>query len=280
MEKNLNQSSKYLNIHNVACEYRDGDINKSDELVKYFEPFICEYVVFLKHGCYNIENYSIRNFVSLYKDIKVNFNSYNYIDVKRHIHSTVAKINYMFSDYEQEEFYNECVCTLLKMATKYKDDNPTFHTFVNRCFHFYLKRNLDGIGTNLIFYNDIENYKFEGEQHRLDENLIYDEIINNTSKINDVNNSKIRSVDCDNVYSDDHLNNFNWQYGNTCSNIFLGLSSFERSILVEYYIDNKTIIEMASNNGLARETIIRKKKIAIDKVEQEAKKRKIIRSNF
>lgn len=257
----------YEKLHLIALEYKKGNTLLAAEIIYYFEPFINSYIRFLVHNEYYIENYSIRNFIGLYNsNLKSKINQYKKKkNIKTYICDTVQKINYVISNYEECEIYNECVCAILEMANNYKDTKPSFHVYVKRCFHYYLKINLDKNSTTYKFSYNIDDYELDYILYDANYETI-EEILNNTEKHYIYKKYPISIKEGYSVYDDEHIKSLNWELGLTCSEKFCNLNNFERFLLVGKYILNKTDAEVAIQYGLARETINRKKQIAISKI--------------
>ena len=94
-------------------------------------------------------------------------------------------------------------------------------------------------------------------------------------RLNSCNNTLIlreeKEVD---PYEMDSLN-FNWTNGNTCSEIFKCLTSYERELIVMSFAQHKTDSEIASIYGCHRITIVKHKKIAVNKIKEYIKENNI-----
>lgn len=225
------------------------------------------------------------------------------------------KIQKLFSKFEYWDIYNELTCTLLNMANKYKitqegdkyhKKNGTFHMYVNKCFHFDAYNSLTKIiGDPLAHF---EMYSIESEFNcddimnsstlkNIDSNIsaidklgmkvilkdtdtdkIIEKMIAKTDRqqrLNSCNNTLIlreeKEVD---PYEMDSLN-FNWTNGNTCSEIFKCLTSYERELIVMSFAQHKTDAEIASIYGCHRITIVKHKKIAVNKIKEYIKENNI-----
>lgn len=281
MEKNSEKYNSYVTIHEYAINYTKDNRDNALELVSSFNFFLNNYAIFLTYGHYSINNSSIRKFISLYnnKDVKNKVNKYNYSNyVINQIHYTVEKINYLLSDYTYDDLYNECVCSLLYMAERYHDTKPSFHNYVKKCFHYRLKINIDKMissNKNFLQLTDLNCYKIRKKQfYYIDEyEQLIDELDNQIAISNSVFSIKETNTD---MYNDNFID-FNWIQGITCSEIFKVLNNFERSILVESYLNKQTDKKIALKFGLARETINRKKRKAIKKIENVLKDKKYLK---
>lgn len=266
-KKVLIDYSKYELVHNLAIGYKNGKKENAEKLIDCFNLFLNDYSIFLAYGSYVLGNYSIRRFISLYSRDKVrkNYNQYNYMPyVKQSIHDTVGRITYVLSDYSYQEIYNECACALLEMALIYKDTKPSFHNYVHKCFHYRLKDNLDKITSS-----SKRTIPFDDSIMLADDRVDYEyeQALEQICKSEKLEKTSFKVEDNYSVLDDRHLN-YNWELGATCSDEFKILTPFERNLLIQSYIKKKSDIEISDNYGLARETVNRKKRIAIRKLEK------------
>lgn len=216
------------------------------------------------------------------------------------------KIQKLFSKFEYWDIYNELTCTLLNMANKYKitqegdiyhKKNGTFHMYVNKCFHFDAYNSLTKIiGDPLAHFemysienefdcDDIMNSgiskNFESSVTAIDKlgmkvilkdtdtDKILEKMITKTDrqhKLNSCSSLILKEDDID-PYEMDSLN-FNWTNGNTCNEIFKCLTTYERELMVMSFAQNKTDTEIAKIYGCHRITIVKHKKVAIDKIKE------------
>lgn len=219
---------------------------------------------------------------------------------------TCVKIQKIFSKYEYWDIYNELTCTLLNMANKYKitkegdkyhKENGTFHMYVSKCFHYDAYNSLTKIIGDPLAHYDI--YSIEDEL-RFEEYTSGTEIIKDPESIlstisradmkiilkdtdtdkliekmiertdrNDrlkkSNNLILRETEGVDPYDVESLN-FNWTNGNTCSDTFKCLTSYERELMVMSFIQNKKDTEIAKIYGCHRITIVKHRKMAIQKI--------------
>lgn len=269
VEKFSNQYEDYLKVHEYAKNYTKDDRSNASDIIKSFNYFLNNYTIFLVYGHYQISNYSIRKFLSLYssKNVRSKINQYNYFpSVLNSLHTTTEKINYLLSDYTYDDIYNECTCALLDMAERYNDTKPSFHTYVKRCYHYRLKVNIDKLTASSKYIVDFNTFE---SLNKLNDNVCYDEYfeaIYLADKQASISNTSLSCKNDDYSIYDDNSINSNWINGITCGEQFKSLNNFERNILVENYLNKKTDKEIGLSYGLARETINRKKRNAVNKL--------------
>lgn len=262
-EYNIND---YRTLYNYVLGYQQGNFNMSNNIIEAFRNFLLSYLKLIMYGTYNLKDYSLRKFIGLYtKSELVNVN--NKHSFREQLDETSKKIQLMFSKYNENEIKNELIVTLLLMAKKYKDYNrPSFHNYVDKCFHYEAYRSLNPLIKDPIsrYYNDeyIDAIGSNNEHNELFENSVictdYQLSLNNIRSNNTSKNVSpfdIESLD------------INWIRGVTCNEIFNCLTPFERTIIKAHYICKKTDEEIAKEYGLCRATINRKRLKARKKLE-------------
>ena len=214
------------------------------------------------------------------------------------------KIQKLFSKFEYWDIYNELVCALLNMANKYKitkegdiyhKENGTFHMYVNKCFHFDAYNTLTKIVGDPLAHLKMFSIENEFEQDAvqyssvckgseanfstidkvgmrvilkdMDTDKILEKMLTKTDRQKrlEICNSLVLKEDSIDPYEMESLN-FNWTNGNTCSEEFKCLTSYERELIVMSFAQHKTDSEIASIYGCHRITIVKHKKIAIQKI--------------
>lgn len=254
---------------------------------------------------------SLTRFVGLFISKTDREQAKNSTEKKALFSEACTKIQKLFSKFEYWDIYNELTCTLLNMANKYKitqegdkfhKENGTFHMYVNKCFHFDAYNSLTKIiGDPLAHF---EVYSIEDEFDCDD--IINSSISRNTSSsisaidkigmkvmLKDTDTDKIlekmitksdrqkklesckkslilkENIEVD-PYEIESLN-FNWTNGNTCNEIFKCLTSYERELIVMSFAQRKTDAEIANIYGCHRITIVKHKKIAVNKIKEYIK---------
>ena len=196
---------------------------------------------------------------------------------------------------------------ITKPGDEFHKENGTFHMYVNKCFHFDAYNSLnkligDPLATRNIYSieDDVMNYGEDYINHSYGKSgdnsygeTLYN-FVNQSIILKDTDTDKIiehmmEKADREKmirdttklVFREDNIDpyelealNFNWTNGITCSEAFQQLSSYEREILVLSFAQNKTDSEIANIYGCHRITIIKHKKIAIQKIRNALNERK------
>jgi hypothetical protein len=184
---------------------------------------------------------------------------------------------------------------------EYHKENGTFHMYVSRCFHWdaynILTKMIGDPLAHLEVYSIYDDYdEIEGDEKNFviksgDETVSAMNYISKNIVLKDTDTDRIIEHmmvkadrkkalnDSDKLilkekeeeidpYEMESLN-FNWTNGSTCGDAFQCLTPYEREILVLSFAQNKTDSEIASIYGCHRITIIKHKKIAIQKMKDE-----------
>jgi hypothetical protein len=266
----------YVELHNTVYDYQDKIPGAADKLIERFNEYIWRYVNLLSGGRASIENVCIRKFLSLYinnKDVKDNiWKSYRSFYKKEQLYEAANMLQKAFENVDIHEIRNDLVICLFEMALKYKDTRPSFHTYVDRCFHFRVfnciaKRLKDPLQNNFIIeYNDEmsidKSIEFDFIEAETEVEYFY-RIINS--------DSNIPAIEIEESVYDNESLNWNWYNGLYCDDIFKTLSTFERKLILEYYVNKKSLIEISETYGYSRTHLNNLKNYAIYKMYIENK---------
>lgn len=120
-----------------------------EQLLNVFHNFLTKYISLLYYGKYNLNDYDIRRFISLFvKDGFVRFalmkNKMNTSNLK-HINECMRGIHYMTKRYCDEEDIEQTVhMTFFQCITRYERKGPIpFSGFLYSYFFYLLKKNVD-----------------------------------------------------------------------------------------------------------------------------------------
>lgn len=120
-----------------------------EELLNVFHNFLTKYISLLYYGKYNLNDYDIRRFISLFiKDSFVRFaitkNKMNSNHLK-HINECMRGIHYMTKRYCDEEDIRQTVhMTFFQCINRYERKGPIpFSGFLYSYFFYLLKKNVD-----------------------------------------------------------------------------------------------------------------------------------------
>ena len=263
----------YIDLHETVLDYKhNGTRESAKKIIDSYKGFIWKYVNLICKGAFDVNESKHRRFISLYSSNVKDYNQYRYKNtVKENLTETAARLTKLFSQYSEDEIRNELICCLLSMAKKYSDyERPSFHTYVDRCFHYEIHRALSKLIKDPITRQEYEEFVEGGYI----EEVKYDEMESTLHEIDKELSLKYSSsvviFDNASVYEDETLND-NWINGITCSEVFNCITPFERKILVEHSIEKKTDSEIGEKYGLCRATINRRRLKAIEKLKNTLK---------
>lgn len=283
-DKNELDLEKYIKVHNLALEFKNGNEESGLELIGCFSSYVSQYILLIKCGEFIPTNKSIYKFISLFYSTHSNYNkNLKYRDsIKGYWTSEAKYIARLFSSLDKEDVESTLKYVLLKMAKNYKSEEPRFHTYVSRCFHYFLYNELtkyikDVFCNNAyVLHTNINNE----EPYILAEKLAstknqcndisdeYDSVINKVDYLSLINKSDMALQESNvDEYNEDFLD-INWINGITCSKIFKELTPFERKLLIEHDVYKKSDKQISEECGYVRVTINRKRLKAVNKLKK------------
>jgi RNA polymerase sigma factor (sigma-70 family) len=293
----VDYSKDYQRVHDLVYEYKNGSMDAADKLLESFAKFLSNYAVLIKYGKYNLNYYSVRSFIKLFvenpKDRKLlNSHFYNQYAGKNVVFSTINTIMNIFHESSSEDIKQDLKIIFFNMCQKYKDVRPSFHTYIDKNFHYYAYRYWEktirdpiGRGSSVSISTPIKSIKFVE-----DTNLTFADILEDVqSKVeNDYTLNKITvyydiktssvpvayGEENHDTYNNTFLNT-NWINGITCSTAFKILTPLERKIIKLWYIDNLTDKEIGDKFGICRGSINKRRNIAKTKIGEYLKYRKV-----
>lgn len=293
----VDYSKDYQRVHDLVYEYKNGSMDAADKLLESFAKFLSNYAVLIKYGKYNLNYYSVRSFIKLFvedpKDRKLlNSHFYNQYAGKNVVFSTINTIMNIFHESSSEDIKQDLKIIFFNMCQKYKDVRPSFHTYIDKNFHYYAYRYWEktirdpiGRGSSVSISTPIKSIKFVE-----DTNLTFADILEDVqSKVeNDYTLNKITvyydiktssipvayGEESNDTYNNTFLNT-NWINGITCSTAFKILTPLERKIIKLWYIDNLTDKEIGDKFGICRGSINKRRNIAKTKIGEYLKYRKV-----
>jgi predicted DNA-binding protein (UPF0251 family) len=263
----------YQKIHNLAFQYKAGNMDAAIQILESFSWFIEKFLDFIMNETFNINDFTLRNFVGMFiadKSIRSQVNNYKKrYTVREQLYETSKVVSYLLSQYGYEEMKAEAIAVILEMAKCYKDTKPSFHNYVDKCFYkwFWWKTTkyfTDPVSKSLISYED----EFESDESIEDQ---FDKALeiadwHYTIKKFYESDVRLKPVICKNPY-DNAIFDIAWIDGYTCCEPFKKLTSFERKILKLYYVDKLRDQDIGEQCGVCRATINRRRMAAQRKLE-------------
>lgn len=208
------------------------------ELLKVFNNFLTKYVTLLYYGKYNLMDYDIRRFVSLF--IKDNTTRYALLknnvnaNVLRNVQECMRGIHYMSRRYGDEEDIRQTVyMTFFQCISRYERKGPIpFSGFLYSYFFYLLKKNVD---TFLIDQLGRKTFPLLDDESNDDDN--------DDAKVIGFKADPVE-YSIEQLLAADKIDEF-WILGEKCAAPFDRLSVQERQLLKWRYIDGQRSSELS-----------------------------------
>lgn len=222
----------------LILKAKSGSTKDQNELLKVFNNFLTKYITLLYHGKYNLNDYDIRRFVSLFiKDQGTRFALMkNKVSgqVYKNVQECMRGIHYMSRRYGDEEDIRQTVyMTFFQCISRYeRKGSIPFSGFLYSYFFYLLKKNVD---TFLI--DQLGRKTFP---------LLDDESSSDDSEDSQVIGFKADPVEysIEQMLAADKIDEF-WILGEKCASPFDKLSVQERQLLKWRYIDGQRSSELS-----------------------------------
>lgn len=223
-------------MQKLISDSKKGSQKSQEELLKVFSNFLTKYISLLYHGKFNLNDYDIRRFVSLFvKEPSARFalmkNKISNTNLKI-VNETMRGIHYMTKRYGDEEDIRQTVyMTFFQCIGRYERKDSAkgpipFSGFLYSYFFYLLKKNVD---TFLI--DQLGRKTFP---------LLDDEATNDESDEDYVVGFKADPIEysMERLMATDRIDEF-WVLGENVEGPFDKLSIQERQLLKWRYVDNK-----------------------------------------
>lgn len=274
-----NDLEVYNKIHNLVIEFQNGNKDSGLDLLECFKNYTNKYVDLIKFGIFETKNKSLKKFISIFfRNINWKlYKDFNNPDNLNFWNNRAQRISSIFGDISKEEVTSIVQYSILKMAKIYNSKNPTFHTYISRCLHYFIYNEVkklikDPVANSIDLYCDNLDKCTLAEMIMLNKTNFYEDSYEKDQideRINiefEINKSDI-SIKSNNLEAmEDSFLDINWINGITCSEQFKELTPFERKIILDHTIYKKTDTQIANEYGCVRATINRKRLKAISKI--------------
>lgn len=222
----------------LIAKAKSGSGVDQAELLKVFNNFLTKYVTLLYYGKYNLMDYDIRRFVSLF--IKDNTTRYSLLknnvnaNVLRNVQECMRGIHYMSRRYGDEEDIRQTVyMTFFQCISRYERKGPIpFSGFLYSYFFYLLKKNVD---TFLIDQLGRKTFPLLDDESNDDDN--------DDAKVIGFKADPVE-YSIEQLLAADKIDEF-WILGEKCTAPFDRLSIQERQLLKWRYIDGQRSSELS-----------------------------------
>lgn len=261
---------------------QDGDKQAMEYIIQSFDMFLKKYTNFLKYGRMYVSTYFNDDKQKEYSGIDKNIWKFvNLFIEKKEGYDRIAEFTRTcywmvnsFRRYDYDEIYDELVIGLMNMVRKYKvlepgdkhyKENGTFHMYVDRAFHWEAYKILTPLINDPLFlpdttYIDATNNVYNSLGIDLKDEvaeIAFNRAINVVTRDNGLDTAiglVLKEGVKTSPYDDDALN-FNWINGSTCSELFDGLTPYERELMVLSYLKKMTDAQLGKIYGISRRTV-------------------------
>ena len=239
-------SATYYNIpedelQEIIERAKLGSMKDQAELLKVFNNFVLKYTSLLFRSKYDLHDYDIRLFISLFipdpevrrrlRRNQINHKTY------RSVNDTMRGIHYMINRYCEEDDVKQTVqMTFLHCVNKYKRKGSIpFSGFLYSYFYFVLKKNVDTFLIYQLGRKSFPLYTDDGVSSAFtDENMSHTTVVPETDSLEDVIMGSI------NVDFDEY-----WVLGETTMFPFDQLTVQQRQLVKWRFIDGLKASQIA-----------------------------------
>lgn len=225
-------------MQDLIAKAKAGSSVDQAELLKVFNNFLTKYITLLYHGKYNLNDYDIRRFVSLFvKDANTRFSLMkNKVtgQVFKNVQEVMRGIHYMSRRYGDEEDIRQTVyMTFFQCIDRYeRKGSIPFSGFLYSYFFYLLKKNVD---TFLIDQLGRKTFPLLDDESSSDDT---DEAPVIGFKADPIEYS------IEQMLAADKIDEF-WILGDKCTSPFDRLTIQERQLLKWRYIDGQRSSELS-----------------------------------
>lgn len=228
-------------LQEIIERAKNGSGRDQAELLKVFNNFVLKYTSLLYRSKYDLHDYDIRLFISLFiPDPEVRRrlrrNQINHKTYKS-VNDTMRGIHYMITRYCDEDDVKQTVqMTFLHCVSKYKRKGSIpFSGFIYSYFYFVLKKNVDTFLIYQLGRKSFPLYTDDGVSSAFtDENMSHTTVVPETDSLEDIIMGSI------NVDFDEY-----WVLGDTAMFPFDQLTKQQRQLVKWRFIDGLKASQIA-----------------------------------
>lgn len=246
-----NTQEWYDYIDDLVIRFQAGETECGEELIKIFQPFFLKYITIVKDGKINLADRDTRRFLSLFMNEKEHISKVR----KKHMSSETRNAAYKTAFYlskscetlTEEELMQELYLAFFILIGRWvkKKGKSNFCGYLYNSFRYEARRSISDLIKDPIVNNlNLRYYDDENEQSEVD-------VLDKFSMENTIMLSLEEEIDS------------NWVRGLTCSEEFLELTTLQRMILKEYYMERMPDRVIAEKTGLHINTIFRNRTKAV-----------------
>lgn len=228
--------NKHDYIDDLVYRYQDGELSCLQDLLDAFQPFFRKYLAIVKGGRISLKDADTVAFLRYFSGNGIG---------SKDLLATADTIARLLSNYDEDEILNEMYVVFTDLALKYRYRRRSFTAFLKSSFRLNFRRRILQLLRDPLFFSadlaEFEDLAVEQDQ---------DTIIDSISRFD----------------GEKDAFGLDWINGFTCSDVFRSLSPLERRILVEYYLDHKTLTAIAEELGYKPVTVHKRLQVIKDKI--------------
>ena len=256
-EEKLNEWNEIEELVLKYQKYLNDPINShiskecADILLQRFSPLFKSYISIIKHNQIDWKSREQKMFVSQFIGDKYLKRALNRKKTSSEYKAKVYHaFNFVVTTYgvlSEEDILSDLYLCFLILMKRYKQKGKNFCAYVANSYHFEISRYIKKQISNPLIVN-YKNYKYE-------------------DVINGYQNEELDIIHEDNYYeSITGLPDYTWINGDTCSELFSDFTSYQRKILIKYYLEDYNDRQISEIFGTNIGTINSKRRNAINKL--------------
>ena len=225
-------------------------------LLAKFSPLFWKYIQVIKHLIIDWTDKETKEFIALFvDDYELKKALYRKKINAENRANAYNKFNFVTKTYganNEEDIISDLSMCLLILAKRYKNVGKNFCAYVHNVFKHEVGRHIKKWIKDPLSIN-YKNHVFEDWTTAIDtEKSVVENLDNHYEMITG-------------------LPDLSWLNGQTCGKIFICLSTFERKILVKYYLENWNDRQIAEYFGAHINTVNQRRRIAVNKLCKQTK---------
>lgn len=245
----------YEHIESLVEDYKAGNSDSGLELINAFDPYFKKYIKLLKHAGIDLKDKDSRRFISLFiSDAEARYGlvrRFQPKEARESAQKAAIMLKKLCEPYTEEDLKQDFCVILLNLCRRYvkKSKKKNFCGYLYNVFRYELHRRLAETTRDPLTYSASNTVSFNDTEHLTPDVDLYDD------------GDRIDWTPVLKVEED--LGN-NWVRGLTCDKMFLDLTTLQRLIIKEAYMNGYSDYKIANDLGMHRNTILRNRMKAED----------------
>jgi hypothetical protein len=226
----------------------------ANELLKKFSPLFNKYLMLFKNGQIDFNDKEMKLFVlSFIEDPQLQYalrRKKQKATARADIYKRFKFIKETYGKLSNEEIMLDLQMMFLTVAKRYKQMGRNFCGYLYNSYHYEISRHIKKFIKNPLNIG----YK----------NLEYEDTINGAE--DQVIDNSFEDTLCEDMMG---MPDMTWIAGTNCSDIFAGLSTLDRKILVKYYLEEWNDRQISEVFGIHINTVNQKRRSAVKQIAEK-----------